>query len=155
MFGLVTYLDWVMILVTTLSCLSMIFESPRYQMNKNKELQIVEFGFVFLMGIELGFKILAEGLLFTPKALFKDAFGIFDAFTFSVSLQNLSCTYFPSLMNNLIIVGCINGVVLDAGRNVSKFLCPDTALVALFATSPHFYSGSTNEKSYLRIISRI
>ena len=150
-----TYLDWVMILVTTVSCLSLSFESPRYQMNKNKELQIVEFGFVFLMSIELGFKILAEGLFFTPKALFKDASGVFDAFTFSVSLQNLFRKYFQCLVNNFLMAGCLNGVVLDAGRNVSKFLCPGVTLVALFATSPHLYSGSENEKSYLRIISRI
>ena len=39
----VTYLDWVMIFVAALSCLSMAFESPRYQMNQNKELQMVKF----------------------------------------------------------------------------------------------------------------
>ena len=86
--GLVTYLDWVMIFVTTLSCLSMMFETPRYRLCDHRELQIAEFGFVIFMSLELGLKILADGLFFTPKALFKDAAGILDLFTFAVSLLN-------------------------------------------------------------------
>ena len=82
--GLVTYLDWVMIFVTTLSCLSMMFETPRYRLGEHRELQIAEFGFVVFMSLELGLKILADGLFFTPKALFKDAAGILDLFTFAV-----------------------------------------------------------------------
>lgn len=87
--GLVTYLDWVMIFVTTLSCISMMFENPRYRLVNHRELQIAEFGFVVFMSLELGLKILADGLFFTPKALFKDAAGILDIFTFSVSIKSL------------------------------------------------------------------
>ncbi|XP_046463268.1 sodium leak channel non-selective protein-like isoform X3 [Daphnia pulex] len=87
--GLVTYLDWVMIFVTTLSCLSMMFETPRYRLCDHRELQIAEFGFVVFMSLELGLKILADGLFFTPKALFKDAAGILDLFTFAVGLAML------------------------------------------------------------------
>ena len=85
--GLVTYLDWVMIFVTTLSCLSMMFERPRFRLAEQRELQIAEFGFVIFMSLELGLKILADGLFFTPKALFKDAAGILDLFTFSVRID--------------------------------------------------------------------
>lgn len=87
--GLVTYLDWVMILVTTLSCISMMFETPRYRIADNRDIQIAEFGFVVFMSLELALKILADGLFFTPKALFKDAAGILDIFTFSVGLTML------------------------------------------------------------------
>lgn len=38
--GLVTYLDWVMICVTTLSCLSMMFETPLYRVMDNPALQV-------------------------------------------------------------------------------------------------------------------
>lgn len=39
--GLVTYLDWVMIMVTTLSCLSMMFETPTYRVMENFVLQVL------------------------------------------------------------------------------------------------------------------
>ena len=87
--GLVTYLDWVMILVTTLSCISMMFETPRYRIADHQDIQIAEYGFVIFMSLELALKILADGLFFTPKALFKDAAGILDIFTFSVGLTML------------------------------------------------------------------
>lgn len=38
--GLVTYMDWVMIMVTTLSCLSMMFETPTYRVMENFVLQV-------------------------------------------------------------------------------------------------------------------
>jgi hypothetical protein len=63
----------------------MMFETPRYRLCDHRELQIAEFGFVVFMSLELGLKILADGLFFTPKALFKDAAGILDLFTFAVS----------------------------------------------------------------------
>ncbi|XP_035712749.1 sodium leak channel non-selective protein isoform X2 [Folsomia candida] len=84
--GLVTYLDWIMITVTTLSCMSMAFENPTYRVTEQLSLQIAEYGFVILMSIELGMKILADGLVFTPNALLKDAAGILDLFIYIVSL---------------------------------------------------------------------
>ena len=38
------------------------------------------------MGCEITLKVLAEGLLFTPKALIKDISGVLDIFIFAVSL---------------------------------------------------------------------
>ncbi|KAK7076029.1 hypothetical protein SK128_019150 [Halocaridina rubra] len=86
LFGLVTYLDWVMILVTTLSCTSLMFETPERRITNTPMLQIAEYAFVVFMSLELGLKILADGLLFTPKALIRDMAGILDLFIFTVSL---------------------------------------------------------------------
>ncbi|XP_053209905.1 sodium leak channel NALCN-like isoform X1 [Panonychus citri] len=83
--GLVTYLDWIMIIVTTLSCISMMFEKPHYRIANHSELQIMEYVFVTMMAIELSLKTLADGLLFTPKALVKDVAGIMDFFIFAVT----------------------------------------------------------------------
>ncbi|XP_025017326.1 sodium leak channel non-selective protein-like, partial [Tetranychus urticae] len=88
--GLVTYLDWIMIIVTTLSCISMMCEKPHYRIANNSELQIMEYVFVTMMAIELSLKTLADGLLFTPKALVKDVTGIMDLFIFTVSCVFIS-----------------------------------------------------------------
>lgn len=83
--GLVTYLDWVMILATTFSCISMMFETPKYRVMEVPALQIAEYGFVIFMSIELALKILADGLFFTPKAYIKDVASILDVFIYVVS----------------------------------------------------------------------
>ncbi|XP_076258315.1 sodium leak channel non-selective protein na isoform X4 [Rhynchophorus ferrugineus] len=87
--GLVTYLDWVMIAMTTLSCLSMMFETPHYRVMENPSLQVAEYGFVIFMSIELALKILADGLFFTPKAYVKDVAAVLDVFIYIVSLTFL------------------------------------------------------------------
>jgi len=84
--GLVTYLDWVMICVTTLSCISMMFETPSYRVMETPFLQIAEYGFVIFMSLELALKILADGLFFTPKAYIKDVASVLDVFIYVVSL---------------------------------------------------------------------
>ncbi|KAK3859162.1 hypothetical protein Pcinc_034699, partial [Petrolisthes cinctipes] len=84
--GLVTYLDWVMILVTTLSCIALMMETANYRITNQPWLQIAEFAFVVFMSLELGLKILADGLLFTPKALIRDMAGVLDLFIYTVSL---------------------------------------------------------------------
>ncbi|XP_069692579.1 sodium leak channel NALCN isoform X3 [Periplaneta americana] len=84
--GLVTYLDWVMICVTTLSCISMMFETPSYRVMETPALQIAEYGFVVFMSLELALKILADGLFFTPKAYIKDVASVLDVFIYVVSL---------------------------------------------------------------------
>ncbi|KAI4457603.1 sodium leak channel non-selective protein [Holotrichia oblita] len=84
--GLVTYLDWVMITMTTLSCLSMMFETPYYRVMEHVTLQIAEYCFVIFMSIELALKILADGLFFTPKAYIKDVAAVLDVFIYLVSL---------------------------------------------------------------------
>ncbi len=48
--------------------------------------QVMDFVFVVAMGLELGLKVLAEGMLFTPKALIRDLSGMLDIFIFVVSL---------------------------------------------------------------------
>ncbi|XP_040070521.1 sodium leak channel non-selective protein [Ixodes scapularis] len=84
--GLVTYLDWMMIFVTTLSCVSMMMETPTQRVMNTPMLQIAEYVFVVAMSIELTLKTLADGLFFTPKALIKDVGGIGDVFIYIVSL---------------------------------------------------------------------
>ncbi|EGI66812.1 Sodium leak channel non-selective protein [Acromyrmex echinatior] len=84
--GLVTYLDWVMIFITTLSCISMMFETPRKRVMETPALQITEYCFVICMSIELALKILADGLFFTPKAYIKDVASVLDVFIYIVSL---------------------------------------------------------------------
>lgn len=48
-------------------------------------LQVTEYVFVIAMGSELGLKTVADGLLFTPKALIKDVTGIMDLVIFTIS----------------------------------------------------------------------
>jgi len=61
--GLVTYLDWVMIFATTISCSSMAFESPIALVMNEPSLQVCEYGFVIMMSLELTLKILANGIV--------------------------------------------------------------------------------------------
>ncbi|OQV25787.1 Sodium leak channel non-selective protein [Hypsibius exemplaris] len=84
--GLVSYLDWVMIIVTVLSCASIMFETPSYRVMDHPILQIAEYAFVVCMSTELILKVLADGFLFTPKALIRDAGGILDLFIYTTSL---------------------------------------------------------------------
>nr|XP_014343626.1 PREDICTED: sodium leak channel non-selective protein [Latimeria chalumnae] len=86
LFGLVTYLDWVMIVVTICSCISMMFESPFRRVMHTPTLQIAEYVFVIFMSIELNLKIMADGLFFTPTAVIRDFGGVMDIFIYLVSL---------------------------------------------------------------------
>ncbi|MBN3307631.1 NALCN protein, partial [Amia calva] len=86
LFGLVTYLDWVMIVVTICSCISMMFESPFTRVMHVPTLQIAEYVFVIFMSIELNLKIMADGLFFTPTAVIRDFGGVMDIFIYLVSL---------------------------------------------------------------------
>jgi hypothetical protein len=72
--GLVTYLEWVMILVTTLTTISMMFERPDHRVMDWPILQITDYAFVIAMGSELTLKVLAEGLFFTPKGNLEKSF---------------------------------------------------------------------------------
>lgn len=94
--GLVTYLDWVMICATTLSCISMMFETPKYRVMEIPALQVAEYGFVIFMSIELALKILADGLFFTPKAYIKDVASVLDVFIYVV---NIYFNFFKSNFN--------------------------------------------------------
>ncbi|XP_065332108.1 sodium leak channel NALCN isoform X4 [Cloeon dipterum] len=88
--GLVTYLDWAMIFVTTLSCVSMMFETPKFRVQETLALQIADYVFVVSMSLELALKVLADGLFFTPKAYVKDCATVLDIFIYVVSLVFLS-----------------------------------------------------------------
>lgn len=74
-----------MILITTLSCISMMFETPFYRVMETPALQIAEYVFVCFMSMELALKILADGVFFTPKAYMKDVAAILDIFVYVVS----------------------------------------------------------------------
>ena len=84
--GLVSYLDWIMIIVTTLATISQLVETPHYRVMNNPELQVADYVFVTAMAVELSVKILAEGLIFTPNALLRDISGMLDVLIFSVNL---------------------------------------------------------------------
>ncbi|XP_016408953.1 sodium leak channel non-selective protein-like [Sinocyclocheilus rhinocerous] len=84
--SLVTYLDWVMIVVTICSCISMMFESTFTRVMHVPTLQIGEYVFVIFMSIELNLKIMADGLFFTPTAVIRDFGGVMDIFIYLVSL---------------------------------------------------------------------
>ncbi|XP_034827305.1 sodium leak channel NALCN isoform X2 [Maniola hyperantus] len=145
--GLVTYLDWVMIMVTTLSCLSMMFETPTYRVMENFVLQIAEYGFVVFMSLELALKILADGLFFTPKAYLKDAAAVLDVFIYIVSLTFLC--WMPvrvppgSAAQMLMILRCVRPlriftlvphmrkVVYELCRGFKEILLVSTLLILL------------------------
>ncbi|VEN39964.1 unnamed protein product [Callosobruchus maculatus] len=145
--GLVTYLDWVMITMTTLSCLSMMFETPYYRVMENVSLQIAEYGFVIFMSIELALKILADGLFFTPKAYVKDVAAVLDVFIYLVSLTFL-CWMPKSVPPNsgaqlLMILRCLrplriftlvphmSKVVYELCRGFKEILLVSTLLILL------------------------
>ena len=67
--ALVPYLDWIMILVTTCSSISMLFETPLDRVVENPLLQIAEYIFVLCMTAEMFFKLCSNGLFFTPQAM--------------------------------------------------------------------------------------
>lgn len=109
--GLVSYLDWIMIVITSLSCVSMLFETPVYRVMNEPALQVAEYVFVVSMTIELTLKTLANGLVFTPKALLSTFAGIVDTFIFITSL--IYALWMPkeveplSLAQYLMLLRCV------------------------------------------------
>lgn len=55
--GLVSYLDWIMIIVTIGSCIGMMFEMPNRRLVNTTQLKIVEYLFIFFMSIEMTLKV--------------------------------------------------------------------------------------------------
>lgn len=84
--GLVPYLDWTMIIITTITTIFQLCETHEYRVMEEPFLQVSDYLFVTAMAIELMVKLLAEGLIFTPKALLRDMSGILDVIIFSVNL---------------------------------------------------------------------
>ncbi|KAH8354718.1 hypothetical protein KR084_003279 [Drosophila pseudotakahashii] len=145
--GLVTYLDWVMIFATTLSCISMMFETPNYRVMDHPTLQIAEYGFVIFMSLELALKILADGLFFTPKAYIKDVAAALDVFIYVVSTSFL-CWMPLNIPTNsaaqlLMILRCVRPlriftlvphmrkVVYELCRGFKEILLVSTLLILL------------------------
>ena len=52
-------------------------------------MQIAEYTFVIGMSLEMGLKIMANGLFFTPSAVVRDLGGVLDLFIYGVSLTRL------------------------------------------------------------------
>ncbi|VUZ56904.1 unnamed protein product, partial [Hymenolepis diminuta] len=90
MLGFITYLDWVMLIITIASCISMSMETPHKRLMNTPELKIGEYIFFVGMTIELALKVLADGFIFTPNALLRDFGGFLDIFTYIVSLAFVS-----------------------------------------------------------------
>nr|XP_027195093.1 sodium leak channel non-selective protein-like isoform X2 [Dermatophagoides pteronyssinus] len=84
--GLVPYCDWIMIIVTTVSCASMMCETGEHRITNTPILVIAEYTFVFAMAIELLLKTLAYGLLFTPNAYLANVAGVMDFLIFGISV---------------------------------------------------------------------
>ncbi|CAF1306416.1 unnamed protein product [Adineta steineri] len=145
--GLVTYLDWIMILVTILSAASMSFETPINRVVDRPLLQIAEYAFVICMSVELTLKIFAHGLFFTPKALIRDIGGAIDVSVFFVGLiylcwlpQNVpanSAAQFLMLLRSarplriFILVPDMRKVVYEVCRGFKEILLVSILLVVL------------------------
>ncbi|CAD5207057.1 unnamed protein product [Bursaphelenchus okinawaensis] len=89
--GIMPYIDWCMVIVTLMSCASMLFESPWPPTGENLVvnnfyLQIADYLFVLAMTIELALKIVADGLFFTPNAVVRDFGGIMTIFIYFTSV---------------------------------------------------------------------
>uniref|UniRef100_A0A1I7S1Q3 Sodium leak channel non-selective protein n=1 Tax=Bursaphelenchus xylophilus TaxID=6326 RepID=A0A1I7S1Q3_BURXY len=89
--GIMPYIDWCMVIVTLMSCASMLSESPWPPTGENLVvnnfyLQIADYLFVLAMTIELGLKITADGLFFTPNAVVRDVGGVMTIFIYFTSV---------------------------------------------------------------------
>ena len=85
-FGSQAYLDWFMMLLTHLSCWTMMLEEPTRRTFCYDVTKYVEYIFVVTTSIELALKILADGLFLTPNAFIKDFGGALHVFIYIVSL---------------------------------------------------------------------
>lgn len=136
-----------MICVTTLSCISMMFETPSYRVMEHLALQIAEYAFVVFMSLELALKILADGLFFTPKAYIKDVASALDVFIYVVSTTFL-CWMPENVPSNsaaqlLMILRCVRPlriftlvphmrkVVYELCRGFKEILLVSTLLILL------------------------
>ncbi|XP_020895810.1 sodium leak channel non-selective protein [Exaiptasia diaphana] len=77
-----TYLEWTMVFITLASCLSMMTETLEENTFQNPWTNVFEHFFVVAMSIELGIRILADGLLFTPNAIIQNVGGVLDIFIY-------------------------------------------------------------------------
>ncbi|CAF3843417.1 unnamed protein product [Rotaria magnacalcarata] len=145
--GLVTYLDWIMIVVTVFSAVSMSFETPSNRVVDKPFLQVAEYVFVIFMSVELTLKVFAHGLFFTPKALIRDIGGATDVAVFFVGLIFLcwlprnvpanSVAQFLMLLRStrplriFILVPDMRKVVYEVCRGFKEILLVSILLVVL------------------------
>lgn len=136
-----------MILVTTISCISLMFETPQFRVMEQPILQVAEYAFVIFMSLELSLKILADGLFFTPKAYIKDVASALDVFIYIVSTTFL-CWMPVKVPSNsagqlLMILRCVRPlriftlvphmrkVVYELCRGFKEILLVSTLLILL------------------------
>lgn len=81
-----TYLEWIMIIVTLVSCIAMMLETPTQRTFVRTSTEVVEYIFVVAMSLELGVRILANGLIFTPHAVIQNFGGVLDVTIYLVAL---------------------------------------------------------------------
>ena len=81
-----TYLEWIMIIVTLISCVAMMLETPTERTFVNSSTEVIEYIFVVAMSLELGVRIFANGLIFTPNAVIQNFGGVLDVTTYLVAL---------------------------------------------------------------------
>ena len=81
-----TYLEWIMIIVTLASSISMMLETPTERTFCKPATEVIEYIFVVAMSLELGVKILANGLVFTPHAVIQNFGGVLDVTIYLVAL---------------------------------------------------------------------
>ena len=84
--GTQTYLDWLMLIVVNMSCLIMVWETPRERTFDRLSTKTMEYIFVIASTIELLLKVLADGVVFSPNALVSDISSLFHVFIYIVSL---------------------------------------------------------------------
>lgn len=81
-----TYLEWIMIIVTMMSCIAMMLETPTQRTFDRPSTEVIEYIFVVAMSLELGLRILANGLIFTPNAVIQNFGGALDVTIYLVAL---------------------------------------------------------------------
>jgi len=87
--GSQTYLDWIMMFLTHISCYALLFETPERRAFEHPLLKVIEYVFVVTTTVEIGLKSLADGLILTPTALLKDFGGILHFFIYIVALVHV------------------------------------------------------------------
>ena len=85
-----TYLEWIMIFVTLTSCAAMALETPSSRTFSQSWTEVIEYIFFVSMSLELGVRILADGLVFTPNAVIQNFAGVLDVFIYLVALAYVS-----------------------------------------------------------------
>nr|AXS78260.1 Sodium leak channel non-selective protein [Anisakis simplex] len=150
--GLMTYLDWAMVFITSVSCVSMLFESPwpttgENLIFNNPYLQICEYLFVISMTFELAVKILANGFFFTPNAVIRDVGGVMTLFIYITSMIYLmwmpnhveinSLAQFMMIFRAMrplriyVLVPHVRSVVVELCKGFKKILLVTILLIAL------------------------